>query len=128
MADESRKIDRRGFLQAIALSASSVAAAAEHGEPVEPAVTAAPQTSTHPLDPLSSQEIERVSRLLRSTGKTDQNSLFSTITLSSHGIDQPPARTALAVVYQPENDSTHEHLVDLAAGSVIRSRPGSPTA
>src|SRR5439155_16073126 len=81
------------------------------------------QAIPHPLDPLTSQEIESVSRLLKSTGRTDQNSLFSTIPLAPNNPDQPSGRFALAVVYQADKDSTHEHLVDLNAVSVAQSRP-----
>src|SRR5262249_31389942 len=116
------KIDRRGFLQAIALGAASAAAAAGPCEASEAALGAELQSTPHPLDPLSSGELESVSRLLQSASKTDQSSLFSTIALTPPNPDQPTRRLALAVVYQPDNDSTHEHLVDLKSGSVVQSR------
>jgi primary-amine oxidase len=122
MTEESSKIDRRRFLKSIAAAAVSTAAVAESGELAE-AIPAELQSSPHPLDPLTSREIEAVSRLLKSTGRTDQNSLSSTITLAPHNSDQSSGRFALAVVYQADKDSTHEHLVDLNSGSVVQSHP-----
>ena len=119
----TEKFDRRGFLKAIAVGAASAAAAAEPGELAGAAPATALQASPHHLDPLTSREIETVSRLLKSTGRTDQNSLFSTIRLAPSSPDKSSGRVALAVVYQADKDSTLEHLVNLSAGTVVQSRP-----
>src|SRR5437879_5357512 len=123
MSEKSPRIDRRKFLQALALGAASAAVVSEHGEPAEAAPTAALQATPHPLDPLTGREIEAVSRLLKSTGRTDPNSLFSTIALAPQGPEQPSGRIALAVVYQADKDATFEYLVDLTARTVVQSRP-----
>src|SRR5437016_531513 len=113
--NESRLIDRRGFLQALALGATSVAAAGgDIGADAEAIATTAFQGAPHPLDPLTSREIETVGRLLSSTSRTNQSSRFSTIALAAQGPESPAGRIALAVVYQTDTGVTYEHLVDLA--------------
>src|SRR5437667_10269194 len=106
VTERPSKIGRRVFLQALALGAAS-AAAVESRESSEATPAPLLQAVPHPLDPLTSREIESVSRLLKSTGRTDQNSLFSTITLGPHNPDQPSGRFAVAVGYQADKDSTH---------------------
>ena len=91
--------------------------------PADAAPAAALQATAHPLDPLNAREIETVSRLLKSTGRIDPNSLFSTITLAPQGPEKPSGRIALAVVYQADKDATYEHVVDLTARTVVQSRP-----
>src|ERR1041385_8604619 len=94
----STRIDRREFLTALALGAASATTVnAEAGESAE--AIAAYQSAGHPLDPLTAREIETVARLLRSTGRTNQDSRFSTISLAPLG-PEPSGRVALAVVYQ----------------------------
>src|SRR5262249_36832461 len=121
--DKSGPIDRRTFLQAVALgAASATVAAADPGQPSESILEPELQTVPHPLDPLTAREIETVSRLLNSTGKTDVNSLFSTITLAPQAPEEPPGRRALAVVYQTDKDETYEHIVDLTGRTAVQSR------
>jgi primary-amine oxidase len=80
-------------------------------------------TSTHPLDPLTTTEIDRVTAAIRASGKLHPGGWFETITLDEPakielrgfegGSGPRPARMAFVTCYEPANNATIEALVNL---------------
>ena len=78
--------------------------------------------STHPLDPLTVAEIDRVTAAIRASGKLHPGGWFETITLDEPakaqlrafeaGSGPRPARTAFVTCYEPANNATIEASVD----------------
>src|SRR5437870_5282071 len=82
---------------------------------------------THPLDPLSKEEITATVEILKASGKVNNESRFSTIFLQ-----EPPKtevlnyktgsafrREAFAVIYERTANKTFEAVVDLSKKSLI---------
>jgi primary-amine oxidase len=86
-------------------------------------------TTSHPLDPLTAGEIDRVTAAIRASGKLHPGGWFETITLEEPakadlrafeaGTGQRPARTAFVTCYEPANNATIEALVDFDDGCAI---------
>jgi primary-amine oxidase len=86
-----------------------------------------PAVAPHPLDPLTSQEIETAAKLIRAVPQFPETGMFSTIVLN-----EPPksdvlaftpgsafARQAFAIVLDRRGNRTYEVLADLRANSVV---------
>jgi primary-amine oxidase len=96
--------------------------------------------SPHPLDPLSADEIRRVTALVRATRPGIERWRFGSIELIEPAKDQlpapssldpevpeePPARLARAVVWDREGDGVDEVTVDLQRAAILDTchRPG----
>jgi primary-amine oxidase len=88
-----------------------------------------PPTTTHPLEPLSAEEIERAVAILRAGGELGPSARFSTVELHEPAkaavLDWPlstPAREAFAIVLDRESGQTHEAVVSLDDGAILRWR------
>jgi primary-amine oxidase len=88
---------------------------------------AAEAAPTHPLDPLTTAEIDRAAGILRREMKLSDDVLFPALTLHEPPKEQVLAdkavpREAFAVVFDRTANKTTEAVVDLTAGHVISSR------
>src|SRR5262249_15581965 len=85
------------------------------------------QSSIHPLDPLSKEEITRTTRILSKSGKVRQDRGVSLIVLHEPPkalvLDFAPGkdirREAFAVVYERSSNKPYEGLVDLRKDRVV---------
>lgn len=117
---------RRGFLE----SSTAVAGAVAVGRWLSTSVVAAdsPRLAIHPLDPLSTTEIERAVSLLRSERKLGDAWRFVAVTLAepirpamaAHRAGQAVSRNALAVLLDTATGRGAEATVDLSSGKVTR--------
>ncbi|CAN5664507.1 primary-amine oxidase [soil metagenome] len=93
------------------------------------------KTFAHPLDPLSAQEIELTTSILKNTHETTSSSLFASIALlepaKSTVLNFKPGehfkRQAFAVIYEPSSGKTFEACVNLSDKLVssYKEAPGS---
>ncbi len=98
------------------------------------AIAADPLNTTHPLDPLSKEEITATVALLKASGKAGDSSRFPIIVLREPPKDEvlhfksgsPMRREAFAVVYERASNTTSEAVVDLNNKSVLswQAMPG----
>ena len=89
------------------------------------------ENHSHPLDPLSAQEIEAAAAAVRAHAGLDESSFFETIALRepSQGAlaaKEKPPRQAFVACYEPSSNKTYDGLVDLEQGTLARwdHRPG----
>lgn len=83
--------------------------------------------SGHPLDPLSSAEIDRAVSILKAESRFPKNALFSTVQLSEPSKEtvlafktgSPVRRAAFAIIFDREKNKTIEVTVDLNTGKVL---------
>jgi primary-amine oxidase len=81
--------------------------------------------ATHPLAPLTADEITEAARIIRQSGRAPDGARFVTLTLDDPAKDavlrgEAPRRRAFAVLYDARADRTFEAVADLAARSVER--------
>ena len=89
------------------------------------------ENHSHPLDPLSAEEIEAVSAAVRSNAGLDESAFFETITLqepSQHDLvaENVPPRLAFVACYEPSSNKTYDGVIDVEQGTLVRwdHRPG----
>lgn len=77
---------------------------------------------THPLDPLSAEEIEAAAAIVKAKGGLDRSAWFETITLLEPDRRQPlpETRKALIACYEPASNRTFEGIANLATGELER--------
>ena len=84
------------------------------------------QNSTHPLDPLSADEISAAVKLLKASPEFPKVALFSTVVLNeppkevvmSYKAGMPIHREAFSVVFDRVNNKTYEAVVDLGSKKI----------
>jgi Cu2+-containing amine oxidase len=103
--------------------------------PPRPGAAAPPRRDaaapTHPLDPLSADEMDRAAGILRRQKKLPEGVLFPVLTLHeppkeqvlAFGRGQAVPRQAFAVVYDPRTNETREGIIDLTANRVTKFDP-----
>ncbi|MFL6277850.1 MAG: primary-amine oxidase [Blastocatellia bacterium] len=92
-----------------------------------PLLARAADDPTHPLDPLSREEIAATVEVLKSSGKTTDASRYATIMLREPSKSEvlafkpgsPFRREALAVVYERATNKTFEAVVDLNKKALV---------
>jgi primary-amine oxidase len=92
-----------------------------------PLLARAADDPTHPLDPLSREEITATVEVLKSSGKTTDASRYATIMLREPQKSEvlafkpgsPFRREALAVVYERATNKTFEAVVDLSKKALV---------
>ena len=82
------------------------------------------RAATHPLTPLSAEEIRTATGILRSSGRLPQPSRICTVTLDEPAKEDvlrnvPLPRRAFAVVYDHSANRTYEAIADLSAGRLV---------
>ena len=86
-----------------------------------PRFALAADAATHPLDPLSKEEITATVEILRANGKVNPDSRFATVVLReppksevlAYKPDSPFRREAFAIIYERATNKTFEAIVDL---------------
>ncbi len=92
----------------------------------KPTLPPHPSEATHPLDPLTAEEITSAVKLIRSSDQFPKNGVFPVLSLREpskqevHAWNQGPfRREAIAVVLDPERNLTYEAVTDLRAGKIL---------
>lgn len=125
-------LSRRGFMETSSAVAGAVAAGRWLTTPAAAAGPATPvSTATHPLDPLTTAEIERVVSLLRKERNLGDAWRFVSITLAepprpamvAYRDGQPFDRTALALLLETTTSRGYEASVTLGSGRIDRFEP-----
>ncbi|NMD07181.1 MAG: tyramine oxidase, partial [Phyllobacteriaceae bacterium] len=82
--------------------------------------------STHPLDPLTREEIIAAAGIVRAQGELSDQAWFETIALqepSKQALREGNAkRQAFVCCYDPVTGQTHDGVADLAAGTLLNWR------
>jgi primary-amine oxidase len=89
------------------------------------------ENHSHPLDPLTEQEIESAAATVRASAGLDASAFFESIMLWEPSkldlaADTAPKRLAFVACYEPSSNRTFDGLVEVAAGELVRwdHRPG----
>jgi primary-amine oxidase len=87
------------------------------------------QATTHPLEPLGAEEIERAVAIIRASGELPERARFSTVELHEPAKDavlqwpvSSPPREAFAIVLDRDGGGAYEAVVSLDQGSVTEWR------